>query len=80
MNLDGTRTALIESRGGREGKEKERKRSRVISKLIGARWEVEDVLLVSTGSGILSSKERSRLSILMGAIDNIVRRVERSPE
>jgi hypothetical protein len=55
---------------------KERKRSKVISKLIGARSEVEDVLLCSNDSTVLSSQERLRLSILMWTIDNIVRRVE----
>ena len=78
MEIDGTRRALIERHG--DGEVKARKRSQVISKLIGARWEVEDVLLSSTGSGILSLQDRSRLSALMVAIDNIVRRVERFPE
>ncbi len=78
MDIDGTRKTLIESRGKEEVKA--RKRSQVISKLIGARWEVEDVLLSSTGSGILSAQDRGRLNVLMGAIDNIVRRVERSPK
>jgi hypothetical protein len=55
---------------------KERKRTKVISKLIGARSEVEDVLLCSNDSTVLSSQERLRLSILMWTIDNIVRRVE----
>jgi hypothetical protein len=61
-------------RGNKEGKE--RRRSRVIAKLIGARCEVEDVLISSGGCSVLSSQERTRLCILMCAIDNIVRRVE----
>jgi putative lipase involved disintegration of autophagic bodies len=66
---------LIMKRGvGMEAKE--RKRVKVISKLIGARSEVEDVLLCSNDSAVLSSQERLRLSILMWTIDNIVRRVE----
>ena len=74
MEEDITKKALMELRGNIEGKE--RRRSRLISKLIGARCEVEDVLLSSSGSSILSSQERLRLCVLMAAIDNIVRRVE----
>jgi hypothetical protein len=74
MEQDITQKALMELRGTIEGKE--RRRSRLISKLIGARCEVEDVLLSSSGSSILSSQERLRLCVLMAAIDNIVRRVE----
>jgi hypothetical protein len=74
MEEDITKKALMEVRGTTEGKE--RRRSRLISKLIGARCEVEDVLLSSSGSSILSSQERLRLCVLMAAIDNIVRRVE----
>ena len=74
MEEDVTKKALMELRGTTEGKE--RRRSRLISKLIGARCEVEDVLLSSSGSSILSSQERLRLCVLMAAIDNIVRRVE----
>jgi hypothetical protein len=74
MKEDGTQKALMDLRGTTEGKE--RRKSRVISKLIGARCEMEDVLLSSSGSSILSSQERLRLGVLMGAIDNIVRRIE----
>jgi hypothetical protein len=74
MEEDITKKALTELRGTIEGKE--RRQSRLISKLIGARCEVEDVLLSSSGSSILSSQERLRLCVLMAAIDNIVRRVE----
>jgi hypothetical protein len=56
--------------------DKQQRRTGVIAKLVGARCEVEDVLLSSGGSTILSAQERQRLSILMGAIDNIVRRIE----
>lgn len=65
---------FVDLRGNREGKE--RGRLRVIAKLIGARCEVEDVLISSGGCSVLSSQERTHLCILMGAIDNIVRRVE----
>jgi hypothetical protein len=74
MKEDSTQKALMDLRGTIEGKE--RRKSRVISKLIGARCEVEDVLLSSSGSSILSLQERLRLGVLMGAIDNIVRRIE----
>ena len=74
MKEDSTQKALMDLRGTIEGKE--RRKSRVISKLIGARCEVEDVLLSSSGSTILSLQERDRLGVLMGAIDNIVRRIE----
>jgi hypothetical protein len=53
-----------------------RRRSSVIAKLVGARCEVEDVLLSPNGSTVLSASERFRLSILMAAIDNIVQRIE----
>ena len=56
---------------------KQRRRTSVIAKLVGARCEVEDVLLSSSGSTVLSAQERVRLSNLMGAIDNIVRRIEK---
>jgi hypothetical protein len=65
---------FIELRGTAEGKQ--RTRSGVIAKLVGARCEVEDVLLSSNGSTVLSAQERVRLSLLMAAIDNIVRRIE----
>jgi hypothetical protein len=65
--------ALIDSYG--EGEQ--RKQHSVIAKLIGARWEMEDVLLSPNGSAVLSAQERMRLSSLMGAIDNIVRRIEK---
>jgi hypothetical protein len=74
MEDDSAEQALMELRGTIEGKE--RRRSKLISKLIGARCEVEDVLLSSSGSTILSAQERLRLCVLMAAIDNIVRRVE----
>ena len=56
---------------------KQRKRTRVIAKLVGARCEVEDVLLSSSASAVLLAQERARLSTLMGALDNIVRRIEK---
>jgi hypothetical protein len=74
MEQNSSKKAVMELRGTVEGKE--RRRSKLISKLIGARCEVEDVLLSSGGSSILSSQERLRLCVLMAAIDNIVRRVE----
>jgi hypothetical protein len=74
MEENSSKKALMEPRGTVEGKE--RRRSKLISKLIGARCEVEDVLLSSSGSSILSSQERLRLCFLMAAIDSIVRRVE----
>jgi hypothetical protein len=74
MKEDITQKAFIDIRGNKEGKE--RRRSRVIAKLIGARCEVEDVLLSSGDCSVLSAQERTRLCLLMGAIDNIVRRVE----
>jgi hypothetical protein len=66
---------FIERCGIVEGKQ--RRRTSVIAKLVGARCEVEDVLLSSSGSTVLSAQERVRLSNLMGAIDNIVRRIEK---
>jgi hypothetical protein len=65
---------FIELRGTAEGRQ--RKRSGVIAKLVGARCEVEDVLLSSTGSAVLLVPERDRLSVLMVVIDDIVRRIE----
>ena len=56
---------------------KQRRRAGVIAKLIGARCEVEDVLLSSGASKVLPAQERARLSILMKVIDNIVRRIEK---
>lgn len=56
---------------------KERRRADVIAKLIGARWEVEDVLLSSGASTVLPAQERARLSLLKKVIDNMVRRMER---
>jgi hypothetical protein len=55
---------------------KQRRRRIVIAKLVGARCEVEDVLLSANGSTVLSASERVRLSTLMAAIDNIVQRIE----
>ncbi len=52
------------------------RRTRVIAKLVGARCEVEDVLLSAGGSMVLTVQERVRLSFLMKVIDNIVRRIE----
>jgi hypothetical protein len=60
--------------GAAEGKQ--RRRSRVIAKLVGARCEVEDVLLSPNGTTVLSASERDRLSTLMAALDNIVQRIE----
>jgi hypothetical protein len=74
MKFEGTRKALTEVR--RIEASHEGCRRRVISKLIGAQWEVEDVLFSSTGSRILSSRERTRLRGLLEAIDNIVKRME----
>jgi hypothetical protein len=65
---------FIELRGTAEGKQ--RRRSAVIAKLVGARSEVEDVLLSSNRSIVLLTSERVRLSIVMVAIDDIVRRIE----
>jgi hypothetical protein len=59
------------------GEGEQRKQHSVIAKLSGARWEMEDVLLSPNGSAVLSAQERMRLSSLMGAIDNIVRRIEK---
>jgi len=67
--------AFVELRETAHGEQ--RKRTGVIAKLIGARCEVEDVLLSSGGSTVLSAGERVRLSILTRVIDNIVRRIER---
>ena len=65
---------FIELRGTAEGQQ--RTRSCVIAKLVGARCEVEDVLLSPNGSTVLLAPERVRLSILMVDIDDIVRRTE----
>jgi len=65
--------AFVELRETAHGEQRER----TIAKLIGARCEVEDVLLSSGGSAVLSAGERVRLSILTRVIDNIVRRIER---
>jgi hypothetical protein len=48
----------------------------VIAKLLGARCEVEDVLLSSSSAAVLSEQERVRLFTLTGTIDDIVRRIE----
>ncbi|MGA7294211.1 MAG: hypothetical protein WBW53_20130 [Terriglobales bacterium] len=58
------------------GEADEHKRSNVIAKLVGARCEVEDVLLSRSGTAVLLEQERTRLSQMMGAIDDIVRRIE----
>jgi hypothetical protein len=71
---DESSKTFLELRGTAEGKQ--RRRSSVIAKLVGARCEVEDVLLSPNGSTVLSAAERVRLSILMAAIDNIVQRIE----
>jgi len=55
---------------------KRQRRTVVIAKLVGARCEVEDVLLSPRGSTVLTTSERVRLSILMRTINNIVRRIE----
>jgi len=65
---------LVELCGTAESKQ--RKQTGVIAKLVGARCEVEDVLLSSNGCAVLSAEERVRLSILMAGIDDIVRRIE----
>ena len=65
---------FVELSGTEESKQ--RRRACVIAKLVGARCEVEDVLLSSNGSAVLSAQERVRLSGLMVAIDNILRRIE----
>ena len=67
--------AFIELYGSAEVRQQ--KRYNVIAKLVGARCEMEDVLLSSNGSAVLSAQERTRLSTLMGAIDNIVRGIEK---
>jgi len=56
--------------------EDRQRRTGVIAKLIGARCEVEDVLLSRGGSTVLSVQERVSLSFLVKAIDTIVRRIE----
>ncbi len=56
--------------------EDRQRRTGVIAKLIGARCEVEDVLLSRRGSTVLSVQERVSLSFLVKAIDTIVRRIE----
>jgi hypothetical protein len=66
--------ALIASRaragGNRSG------HVRVIAKLVGARGEVDDVLISSTISTVLSAQERLSLGRIAGTIDAIVRRIE----
>jgi hypothetical protein len=62
--------------GIREVAEGKRRRTRVIAKLTGARCELEDVVLASGVSTILSKQECDILSDVMGAIDNIVRKIE----
>ena len=75
MGKDNTvQETFVEPSGTAEGKQ--RSRTRVIAKLVGARCEVEDVLLSSSGCTVLSAQERERLSILVVGIDNIVRRIE----
>jgi hypothetical protein len=49
---------------------------RVIAKLVGARGEVDDVLISSTISTVLSAQERLSLGRITGTIDAIVRRIE----
>jgi hypothetical protein len=71
---DESSKTLMELCGTAEGKQ--RRRRSVIAKLVGARCEVEDVLLSPNGTTVLSASERVRLSILMAAIDNIVQRIE----
>jgi len=56
--------------------DKRQRRTGVIAKLVGARCEVEDVLLSAGGSTVLTVQERVNLSFLMKAIDNIVQRIE----
>jgi len=56
--------------------DKRQRRTSVIAKLVGARCEVEDVLLSAGGSTVLTVQERVNLSFLMKAIDNIVQRIE----
>jgi hypothetical protein len=71
---DASSQTFDEVSGAAEGKQ--RRRRSVIAKLVGARCEVEDVLLSPNGSTVLSASERVRLSVLMAAIDNIVQRIE----
>lgn len=56
--------------------DKRQRQTGVIAKLVGARCEVEDVLLSAGGSTVLSAQERVKLSFLMKAIDAIVQRIE----
>ncbi len=56
--------------------DKRQRRTGVIAKLVGARCEVEDVLLSAAGSTVLTVQERVNLSFLMKALDNIVQRIE----
>ena len=49
---------------------------RLIAKLVGARGEVDDVLISSTISTVLSAQERLSLGRITGTIDAIVRRIE----
>lgn len=55
---------------------RQRWRTGVVAKLLGARSEVEDVLLSSSSSVVLLAQERVRLLDLVGAVENIVRRIE----
>jgi hypothetical protein len=66
--------ALLPSRA-RAGKNTSR-HVRVIAKLVGARGEVDDVLISSTISTVLSAQERLSLGRIAGTIDAIVRRIE----
>jgi hypothetical protein len=61
---------------GETSEGKQRRRTGVIAKLLGARCEVEDVLLSSSSAAVLSEQERVRLFTLTGTIDDIVRRIE----
>jgi hypothetical protein len=72
--VNAVQKTFVEPSGAAEVKQ--RSRTCVIAKLVGARCEVEDVLLSSSGSTVLSAQERVRLSILVVGIDNIVRRIE----
>jgi hypothetical protein len=73
MTDNDTKT-LIES--GAIGEEKSSSHVRVIAKLVGARDEVEDVLISSTISSVLSAQEKLLLGRMTGTIDDIVRRIE----
>jgi len=66
--------ALITSRALAGGNT--RRHIRVIAKLVGARGEVDDVLISSTISTVLSARERLSLGRITGTIDAIVRRIE----